>query len=363
MTREPFHAKLVHSNSPNIFSMRIPQALIDIQRVRPEIGASLSDRIFPMTLLIAILMLISTATTFGTGWPARVFAPYMYIGADDHFQITQCNEACGQKYYTIAFIIADKQHNPAWDGRIPMEQNWYADQINTIRGRGGDLIVSFGGAGGTELAIAETNVAVLESKYQSVIDQYKLTWLDFDIEGHALAQKNANERRNAVLARLQVKNPGLTITYTLPVDPNGISDESRQLLTDAKTKGIKVHSVNVMTMDFGAHFSQGKRMSDVSIASAIKAHEQCQSIDPAIQIGLTAMIGQNDERGEIFTQEDARALTKWAEAQPWVCTLSFWASNRDAGQSGKKGNDNDTSGIEQKPWEFTLIFKPFTAAH
>ena len=104
-------------------------------------------------------------------------------------------------------------------------------------------------------------------------------------------------------------------------------------------------------------------MSDVSIASAVKAHEQCQSIDPAIQIGLTAMIGQNDEHGEIFTQQDAKVLTKWAEAQPWVCSLSFWASNRDAGKSGKKGSDNDTSGIEQSPWEFTSIFKPFTTAH
>ncbi len=315
-----------------------------------------------MKPLIAIFVLVSAATTFGAGWPARVFAPYMYIGADDHFQITQCDDACGQKFYTIAFIIADKEHNPAWDGRIPMGQNLYADQINAIRGRGGDVIVSFGGADGTELAIAETNAAALESKYQSVIDRYKLTWLDFDIEGGALAKKDVNERRNAVLAKLQMKNPGLIITYTLPVDPDGISDESQQLLTDAKIKGIKVHSVNLMTMDFGAHFSKGKRMSDVSIASAIKAHEQCQSIDPAIQIGLTAMIGQNDEPGEIFSQEDARALTKWAEAQPWICSLSFWAINRDAGKSGKKGSDNDTSGIEQKPWEFTLIFKPFTTA-
>ena len=51
------------------------------------------------------------------------------------------------KFYTIAFIIADKQNNPAWDGRIPMEKNLYADQINAIRSRGGDVIVSFGGPG------------------------------------------------------------------------------------------------------------------------------------------------------------------------------------------------------------------------
>jgi chitinase len=285
----------------------------------------------------------------------------MYIGSGDNFKLTDCDDACGQKFYTIAFVIADKQGNPAWDGRWPTEQNLYADQISQIRARGGDVIVSFGGEAGAEIAIAETNAVALEAKYQSIIDRYKLTWLDFDIEGRSLSKTAANERRNAVLASLQTKNPGLIVSYTLPVDPNGISDESQRLLADAKSKGVKVYSANVMTMDFGAHFSQGKKMSDVSIASAVKAHEQCRAIDPSIKIGLTAMIGQNDERGEVFTQDDARALLKWAQEQPWVCSLSFWASNRDVGKPGKHKNGNTTSGIEQKPWDFTLIFKSFTS--
>jgi hypothetical protein len=295
-------------------------------------------------------------------WPARVFAPYMYIGADDHFQITRCDDVCGQKFYTLAFIIGDRQGRPAWDGRFPMEQNLYSQEINAIRNRGGNVIVSFGGAAGTEIAISETNVVVLEAKYQSVIGRYKFTWLDFDIEGNALTNSSANERRNTILADLQSKNAGLIISYTLPVDPDGISAESQKLLADAVAKGLKVHSVNVMTMDFGSHFSRGKKMSDVSIASAVKAHEQCNAIAPDILIGLTPMIGQNDEAGEVFSQKDAKALEKWAQKQPWICSLSFWASNRDTGHTGKNKTDNDTSGIQQKPWEFTTIFKSFTTA-
>jgi hypothetical protein len=319
-------------------------------------------RIFIMNFssMLAVLF-CSVAAAFGAGWPAKVFAPYMYIGADDHFKITQCDDACGQKFYTLAFIIADKHGQPAWDGRFPMKQNLYADQINAIRQRGGDVIVSFGGADGTEMAIAETNATTLEAEYQSVIDRYKLTWLDFDIEGDALSKSDANERRNAVLARLQAKNPGLIISYTLPVDPDGIPDSSQKLLADAKAKGVKVYSANVMTMDFGAHFSQGKKMSDVSIASALKAYEQCQAIDPSIKIGLTPMIGQNDEQGEVFTQGDARSLMAWAQTQPWVCSLSFWASNRDIGNGEGQTNSDTTSGVIQKPWDFTLIFEPFTA--
>src|SRR6185369_8727037 len=120
------------------------------------------------------------------------------------------------------------------------------------RKRGGDVIVSFGGEGGRELAIVEDDADALEKAYQSIIDRYHFTWLDFDIEGSNL-QKNpqASERRNTVLARLQKKNPGLIVSYTLPVDPNGISQASQDLLADAKAKGVKVHSANIMVMYFG----------------------------------------------------------------------------------------------------------------
>ena len=306
--------------------------------------------------IVASLMAINDITR--AGWPARVFAPYMYVGFNDDFQLTQCDDACGQKFYTLAFIISDKSNNPAWDGRIPMDKDYYMNQIAAIRARGGDVIISFGGAAGKEIAITETNSVVLQAKYQSVIDRYKFTWLDFDIEGDSLKNSGANQRRNTALANLQAKNPGLIISYTLPVDPNGISDDAQKLLADAKAEGLKVHSINVMVMDFGPHFSKGKKMSDVSIISALKAHEQCEKIDPAIQIGLTPEVGQNDEKSEIFSLTDAKELEEWAITQPWVCSLSFWCSNRDTEKSGTK-NGNTNSGIQQKPWAFTKIFQPF----
>src|ERR1700677_4076216 len=166
------------------------------------------------SFITVTLFFASFVAAAHAGWPAKVFAPYRYIGAGDHFQLTHCDDVCGQKFYTIAFVIAGPDgKQPAWDGRWPMEGNLYADQINAIRSRGGDVIVSFGGEAGTEIAIAETNVTALEAEYQSVMDRYKLTWLDFDIEGDALDNSDANARRNAALADLQKKNPGLIISY------------------------------------------------------------------------------------------------------------------------------------------------------
>ncbi len=308
---------------------------------------------------ITIFLLIGSAAAARAEWPARIFAPYMYVGTGDNFKLTACDDACGQKFYTLAFIIADKSNNPAWDGHISLGENFYAEQITAIRARGGDVIMSFGGAGGKEVALVETNAEALVAKYQAVIDRYHFTWLDFDIEGDALDKHpEASTSRNTAIAMLQQRNPRLRISYTLPVDPNGISDASQRLLTNAKAKGVKIYSVNIMVMDFGEHFSRGKKMSAVSIASALKAHEQCAKIDPTMLIGLTPDIGQNDVNAEIFSLEDARALEAWAETQPWIGSMSFWSSNRDSADTSRRHGDT-SSGVEQKPWAFTKIFQPF----
>ena len=319
-------------------------------------------------------------------WPKRVFAPYMYIGSGDNFKLTDCDDACGLKFYTLAFIIARQdgrgantvyQKEPSWDGRIPMEQNLYHDQIDAIRQRGGDVIMSFGGEAGKELANEIDDPAQLEAAYQKVIDQYKFTWLDFDVEGNNLDKgKTDSERRNTVLARLQNENPGLIISYTLPVDPDGISDASQALLTDAKAKGVKVHSANLMVMFFGKKFTgKGKSEGELGIESALKAHEQLQKIDPTVKVGLCPCLGRNGSNAEVFTLDDAKVIKAFADKTPWVCSLHYWSINDDAARARKRrvvnSVTNETGVVsfstnrvdvpsENKPWAFANIFKTFT---
>ena len=175
----------------------------------------------------------------------------------------------------------------------------------------------------------------------------------------------ANERRNAVLAKLQKGNKGLRISYTLPVSPDGIGRDSQHLLTDSKAKGVNVFCANVMTMYFGPRFSRGKKMSDVSFASALKAYEQCQTIDPQIKIGMTPLIGLNRQMDENFTLDDARAMLNWSTEHPWICSLSFWSSDRDSGRrQGGRSNGPATAPATapaQEPWAYTNVFKQFTA--
>ena len=89
-----------------------------------------------------------------------------------------------------------------------MDQDLYKDQIDAIRRRGGDVICSFGGEYGKELANVIEDPVELEAAYQKILDRYHFTWLDFDVEGNNLDKgRRDSERRNTVLADLQRKIP------------------------------------------------------------------------------------------------------------------------------------------------------------
>lgn len=60
-------------------------------------------------------------------------------------------DATGQLFYTLAFITS-QNGKAAWGGVIPLEQQFAMEQIRSLRNQHGDVIVSFGGANGVELA-------------------------------------------------------------------------------------------------------------------------------------------------------------------------------------------------------------------
>jgi exo-1,4-beta-D-glucosaminidase len=302
----------------------------------------------------------AVAQVAASTWPTKVFAPYAFV-PKGFINIADCMAQTGQRYYTLAFMICDREGFPAWTGNreLRVSTKYYGDQIAAIRARGGDVLISFGGADGSEPALKTTDVGELEKKYQSVIDAYQLTWMDFDIEGKALKNGEANHRRDEAIVRLQQKNPALRISFTLPVNPTGMEEESLVMLRDAKAHGVKIESVDVMTMDYGPAISRGKKMGDLAVSAAIASHRQTMKVDPGIKIGICPMIGQNDEKSEIFTLDDARQVMDFAVKTEWVRSLAFWSSNRDRPKGPRKGG-NHSSGIDQRLWDFTKIFEPIS---
>ncbi len=317
----------------------------------------------PALYLFAAAIALATSSGARATWPRQLFAPYVYVGGHVHFNLARCEEACGQKFFILAFIIANPRGLPAWDGRWAMHTNLYARQIAAVRRRGGNVIASFGGAGGKELARTNVNSSGLAGEYQAIINRYHFNWLDFDVEGAALANGAANNKRNAVLAQLQKRDPGIRISFTVPADPDGLDSDARKLISNAAAAGVAVYCVNVMTSDFGSQFIKGKStgtsMARLAIATAAAVHRQCRALDPQIRIGVTPMINHNDNRAETFTRKDARLLVNWAKTKRWVCMLSFWSVNRDARKISKRQNPATRRRSRQFP--FTRIFQRFSS--
>ena len=164
-------------------------------------------------------------------WPARVFAPYVDTTLWPPFDFAKATSQQGLRFYTLAFIVAKAPNNPAatWGGYHPVSQRWLLPEINSIRKAGGEVMISLGGANGTPLAAAHKTPEQLQAAYQEVIDTYGLTHIDFDVEGHWLAEAKSIERRSRAIAGLQseAKRAGRTLRvwYTLPVLPAGLTRE------------------------------------------------------------------------------------------------------------------------------------------
>ncbi|KAL5039655.1 hypothetical protein BDV3_002777 [Batrachochytrium dendrobatidis] len=295
-------------------------------------------------------------TVTSTPWPSRVFAPYCDVLLWPTFDISSTAAAVKNKHFTLAFITADGGGKASWGGMVPLAQNFYSQYISQLRQLGGDVIVSFGGANGQELALVSSNNLVAE--YKSVIDMYSLTYVDFDIEGGALFNSAANTRRAQALVQIKKLYPNIKISYTLPVLPSGLTAEGVAVLSNAAANGLVIDVVNIMAMDYGSGPAPNGAtgMGGYAISAAKATYAQAKPIFPSVTIGVTPMIGVNDVQGEVFRVEDAAQLTQFAQSTSWISLLSFWSINRDHGVIGPLFA---SSRIQQSKYDFATAMLPF----
>ena len=58
-------------------------------------------------------------------------------------------------------------------------------------------------------------------------------------------------------ARAQAANPGLRVSYTLPVLPAGLTADGVDLLRNTVSHGVLIDVLNIMTMDYGDSAAPG----------------------------------------------------------------------------------------------------------
>lgn len=307
----------------------------------------------------------STSASTGTGTTASAgFAPYVDTSLYPAFDLLASVSATGVKDYNLAFVTDGGGCTPKWGGVTDLASDGVAAQIGALRAKGGDVRVSFGGASGSELATTCSSADALAAAYGKAVDAYRLTKVDFDIEGGALPDTAANARRAQAIAKLQQQHPDLNVSFTLPVMPEGLTQDGVNLLAGAKSAGVGIDTVNIMAMDYGPAYSGDMGTYAEQAATATQA--QVKSVlglgDGAAwkAVGVTPMIGVNDVTSEIFKVDDATQLVAFAKAKG-LGPLSMWSATRDKQCAGGAKNyaDATCSSIVQADSAFSKAFAAY----
>ncbi|MFD7587905.1 carbohydrate binding domain-containing protein [Kitasatospora sp. NPDC059811] len=286
-------------------------------------------------------------------------APYIDMGAWPTPSMPDMAKSGNLKAYTMGFVTG-VGCKASWFNAYDPRTGWAKDQIDALRAAGGDVKLSFGGASGTELAAACTTVDSLFAEYDAVVNAYNLRYVDFDIEGAAIADTASNDRRSAALAKLQQAHPGLKVSFTLPVLPEGLTSEGVAIVKSARDAGVAVDLVNIMAMDY---YRTGTDYGNAAVQAAQALFGQLKALYPAktdaqlwAMVGVTPMIGENDDH-QIYNQAAAQQLVTFAR-QNHLGLLAFWDATRDA-NACTGGSLSKCTNIAQQPYEFAKIFAQY----
>jgi hypothetical protein len=300
------------------------------------------------------------------GAPGKLFAPFEYLGdLSDADQLPGIISASDVKAVVLAFLVPQTNDcNLAWGGvsqALPNDtlgSTSIATEVSTLQSEGITVIISQGGAGGQDGSAYCSTVAETQALYQTVINKYHVTWLDFDLENPQTSGQPT--RRAQALAALQQANPGLIISYTLPLGPGGLDsgDNGTADLSAASAAGLNLGVVNGMAMDFGETNENQAALSEEG-AAALESQIQAAGLTSAV--GLTFLPGtSDDDPPQYFTLANATTMLNFAQANSYITMLSFWELNRDNGGCPGSTVDEDTcSGLTQSNYEFSSIFEPF----
>lgn len=304
---------------------------------------------------LGVVLVVAAGLAFGSlqGWrwfeDARAdvpqgswFAPYVDVTATptEAFEDVRGREP----NVVLAFVVADPEQacRPTWGAAYTLDEA--ADQLDLdrriarVEQLGGSAVVSFGGQANTELAVSCTDPERLRAAYEEVVERYGTDVIDLDVEGPALADTAATQRRAEALAALQADRD-LEVWLTLPVDPQGLTDEGQAVVRATLAAGVDLAGVNAMTMNYGASKDEGQSMGAASVDALESLHDQVvrlwadagQELTPSQawrRIGATPMAGQNDVAGEVFGVDDAQRLHAFAD-QHRLGRVSLWSLNRD----------------------------------
>ena len=316
-------------------------------------------------LALAVGMGASSLACAGT-----IVAPYFFTWgfgstAYKFKNLMEAKQRAGMDGMTLAFAVSGGGCSIGGGMEATLNDASVKADVKQFVNEGGRVILSFGGAAGTYLeSVCSANDLV--TLIRRLMDTHGTHAIDWDIEGGQLGDTRLNGVRNTAIKQLQAVYPDLYVSFTLPVNPyfnssdtGGLPGSAVTLIRGAAQAGVNVSMVNIMTMDYGTYYSGGKKMGDLAVSAAQQTFNQLKGIYPSktdaqlwAMIGITPMIGQNDEASEIFTPADALTVTNFVK-QKGVGLIAYWAAQRDRVGSG---NLDEYSRANTRDYEYYQTF-------
>ena len=317
-------------------------------------------------LAAALAVTAATPAQAAAAWPAHVFAPYVDTGLSYSSTLSGWAAGYGTKYYTLAFV-----DGAGCQWSLPNQSGWQSE-ISALQADGGDVSISFGGytvdTDSDDLGATCSSAAAMAAQVESVVTTLGVTHLDFDIESNELTDSADYTLTAQALAQVRSwassNGESLSISYTIPVLPAGLTSSGIDVLDAAAAAGFTPNVVNIMTMDYGTSGTEMGAAADQALDASAGQVAGVFGISTSAayaMLGNTPMIGQNDSSGEIFTLADASTVESYA-SQQGIAMLSFWSEGRDnGGCSGQTSASSTCSGLTQSTGQFTQVFQSFTS--
>ncbi|WP_433222054.1 carbohydrate-binding protein [Microtetraspora malaysiensis] len=286
-------------------------------------------------------------------------APYLYMGWGDPPNAATVMDATGIKSFTMAFILSGGGCTPKWDGQRQLSGGVDAQTISTVKSKGGNVQVSFGGWQGNKLGPNCSTPAAFAGAVQQVIDAVGPAVVDFDIENtDEFENYTVQDRILNGLKTVKQNNPNVKVVVTFGTTTSGPNSHGVRLINQAKALGVPIDNYTIMPFDFGggANMYQNTVNASEGLKNALKSANGWTDAQAYAHMGISGMNGLSD-------QQEQTSPATWTQIRDWALSkgltrLAFWSANRDRPCPGG-GVAENCSGIAQQNWEFTKITAGF----
>src|ERR1700728_5398089 len=160
-------------------------------------------------------------------------APYVDMSNSQEGVLNTVISSHGLRSFTAAFTIGEGCSN-IWGDTLPVGSDpTIAGEISSAKAAGASVIVSSGGSGGEPISFTCTHQPAIDAAHQAIINDYGTDYLDFDVEGAAIADTTGIDQTIQAMKDLKAANPGLVWSFTVAVDPTGLTNYGVELVQDA----------------------------------------------------------------------------------------------------------------------------------